>query len=93
MLDLRQQVNYVVSLSCDNRSTIKLAENPVFFARTKHVQVHYHFLREKVLQRDIKLQYIGMEGQTADVFTKGLNASKFEEFRTQLGMMRRESRC
>ena len=50
MKDLNQPIDYAVPLHCDNQSAIRLAENPVFHARTKHVEVHYHFLREKVLQ-------------------------------------------
>jgi hypothetical protein len=46
--DLRQLVEQVI-LHCDNRSTVCLAENLVFHAKTKHIEVHYHFIREKVL--------------------------------------------
>ncbi|XP_052489893.1 secreted RxLR effector protein 161-like [Gossypium raimondii] len=45
-------------LYCDNQSVLRLSENPVFHARTKHVEVHYHFVREKVLQEEIKLFYV-----------------------------------
>lgn len=68
-----------------------LAKNPVFHARTKHVEMHYHFIREKVLQGEIKRTYINTKGWVADVFTKGLNFSKFEEFRRQLSLERNES--
>ena len=47
MKDLNQITSEVVVIYCDNESAIKLAENPVFHARTKHVEVHYHFIREK----------------------------------------------
>ncbi|XP_057529767.1 secreted RxLR effector protein 161-like [Amaranthus tricolor] len=53
--DLHQPVDYGVMLSCDNQSAIRLAENPVFHARTKHVEVHYHFVREKVLRGESNL--------------------------------------
>nr|GEV45153.1 uncharacterized mitochondrial protein AtMg00810-like [Tanacetum cinerariifolium] len=46
--ELHQPTNYSVPLYCDNLSAIRLAENSVFHARTKHVEVHYHFIREKV---------------------------------------------
>lgn len=46
--DLNCSINYVVPLFCDNQSTICLAENPILHARTKHVAIHYHFIREKV---------------------------------------------
>ncbi|KAL5567911.1 hypothetical protein UlMin_024486 [Ulmus minor] len=52
MNNLHQPVDYAVPLYCDNQSAIRLAENPVFHARTKHVEVHYHFIREKVLQEE-----------------------------------------
>ncbi|KAL6342786.1 hypothetical protein AAG906_016621 [Vitis piasezkii] len=76
MNDLHQLVDYAVPLYYDNQSAVRLAENPVFHARTKHVEVHYHFIREK------------SEDQVADLFTKGLSGSKFESFCHQLGMVK-----
>ncbi|KAM1256948.1 hypothetical protein EV1_030743 [Malus domestica] len=86
MSDLHQPVDYSVPLYCDNQSAIRLAENPVFHARTKHVEVHYHFIREKVLQEDIEIRQINTDDQIADLFTKGLSTGKFEKFRRQLSM-------
>ncbi|KAH7570369.1 hypothetical protein JRO89_XS05G0093900 [Xanthoceras sorbifolium] len=59
----------------------KLAENPVFHARTKHVEVHYHFVREKVLQEEIEMRQVKTDEQVADLFTKSLSIGKFENFR------------
>ncbi|KAF7831672.1 Copia protein [Senna tora] len=53
--DLQQPIEYVVPLHCDNQSAIRLAENPLFHARTKHVEVHHHFLREKVLEEEVRM--------------------------------------
>ena len=89
MNDLYQAVDYAIPLYCDNQSAIRLAENPVFHARTKHVEVHYHFVREKVLQEEIEMRQVKTEDQVADLFTKSLNIGKFENFRFQLGMIRR----
>jgi len=90
MNDLHQPIDYPIPLNCDNRSAIQMAENPVFHARTKHVEVHYHFIREKVLQGEIEMKYIKTEDQPADIFTKSLNTNKYEDFRQQLGMMKKE---
>ncbi|XP_047259222.1 secreted RxLR effector protein 161-like [Capsicum annuum] len=87
MKDLQQPVRHVVPLYCDNQSTICLAENPIFQARTKHVEIHYHFIREKVLQGEIDLKHIKTEQQIADVFTKCLSVNKFESLCQQLGMV------
>ena len=86
--DLHQPIKQVI-LHCDNRSAVCLAENPIFHARTKHIEIHYHFIREKVLQGDIQMKLTPTEEQIADIFTKGLSISKFEEMRMQLGMIRR----
>ena len=89
MEDLHQIIDYPISLHCDNQSAIRLAENPVFHARTKHVEVHYHFIREKVLKEEIEMQQIKTDDQVADLFTKGLNTGKHESFRCQLNMVQR----
>lgn len=59
-------------LWCDNVSALDLASNPVFHARTKHIEVDYHFIREKVLNGDILVKFISILDQVADIFTKGL---------------------
>ncbi|KAE8667231.1 tir-nbs resistance protein [Hibiscus syriacus] len=89
MNNLHQPVDYAISLYCDNQSTIRLAENPVFHARTKHVEVHYHFVREKVLQEEIEMRQIKTDEQIADLFTKSLSVRKFEHFRRQHGVIQR----
>ena len=95
--DLHQLVDYGVKLSCNNQSAIRLAKNSVFHARTKHVEVHYHFVREKVLRGEIQLEQVKTDNQVAYIFTQGLGGPKFERFRKQLGMTSRltlrESGC
>ena len=49
-----------------------LANNLVYHPRTKHIEVHYHFVREKVLAREIDRVYVSTEEQVADIFTKAL---------------------
>ncbi|KAE8681718.1 hypothetical protein F3Y22_tig00111310pilonHSYRG00060 [Hibiscus syriacus] len=89
MNNLHQPVDYAISLYCDNQSAIRLAGNHVFHARTKHVEVHYHFVREKVLQEEIEMRQIKTDEQIADLFTKSLSVGKFEHFRRQHGVIQR----
>jgi len=70
--DLGLHVDIQVVIYCDNLSSIQLARNLVFHARTKHIEVHYHFIREKVLAGEIDLIYVSTEDQVADIFTKVL---------------------
>jgi len=62
----------------------------MFHARTKHIEVHYHFIREKVLAGEIDIIYVSTEDQVADIFTKVLGAEKHRRFRSMLGVMELE---
>lgn len=55
-----------------------------FHARTKHIEVDCHFIRQKVLNKDITLKFICSQDQIADVLTKGLSTSRFFELRNKL---------
>ncbi len=63
LLDLGQSVNAPVVIYCDNISSILLANNAIYHARTKHIEVHYHFIREKVLAKEIDLIHVSTEDQ------------------------------
>ena len=61
----------------DNNGCIAMASSPKMNARTKHLAVHYHFFRERVLSGAIKLVKIDTKEQKADIFTKGLGVKQF----------------
>jgi len=71
-------------LWCDNSGALAIASNPVNHARTKHIEVDIHFVREKVLNRDIQLKHISTLEQLADIFTKGHTAARFSFLRDKL---------
>ena len=48
----------------------------MFHERTKHIEVHYPFIRERVMARDVILVYVNTEDQVANIFTKALGAEK-----------------
>ena len=85
--DMLYQVNYAVQIKCDNESAVKLASNPIFHARTKHIEVRHHFIREKVLSEEIALTSVRTNEQVADIFTKALVKPKFLFFRDALGVV------
>ena len=76
-----------ISLLVDNQSAITLAENPIFHVQSKHIEVCHHWMHEKVWDRIINLEYVLMNDQVADIFTKLLNAEKFRKFRDTLGLV------
>ncbi|XP_074373427.1 secreted RxLR effector protein 161-like [Apium graveolens] len=69
---------------CDNNSTIKLARNPVFPGRFKHIEVRFHFLCNLENEGVIQLIYYSTHDQVADVFTKRLKLESFRRMREQL---------
>jgi hypothetical protein len=85
--DLGQLVDALVVIYCDNISSILLANNLVYHARTKHIEVHYHFIREKVLTKGIDLIHVSTENQVVDIFTKVLGTDKLKRFRKMLGVL------
>lgn len=72
---------------CDNTSAISITYNPVLHSRTKHVDIRHHFIREHVMKKDIRLEYISTDLQAADIFTKPLPDAKFSFFRNILGLV------
>lgn len=61
-----------IHLHCQNMGAIKLAKNPVFHARSKHIEINHHFFRERVLASEISLAYVSTNEQLADLLTKPL---------------------
>ncbi|MCO5571614.1 hypothetical protein L7F22_025360 [Adiantum nelumboides] len=78
--DLRIQMQRSVVIHCDNLSSIQLARNPMFHARTEHIEVHYYFIRERVLDGSIDLMFVRSDEQVVDIFTKALGAEKLRQF-------------
>ena len=70
----------------DNQGALKLAENPVFHARTKHIDIRHHFVREAINNGSFQLCYVSTEEMAADVLTKGLPRSKHDKCRSLIGL-------
>jgi hypothetical protein len=60
------------TIYCDNQSSICLAKNPEFHARSKHIDIRYHFIRELLQKKEFSLKYLETSEMVADIFTKGL---------------------
>ena len=74
-------------LKCENQSTIKLAHNPIYRARTKHVEIQHHFVREKLHSKEIDLIYCNTINNMANIFTKPLGKINFEKCKKELGVV------
>jgi len=68
----------------ENIGALTLSLNHVFHARTKHIEVNYHFIHEKILNIDLQADYISTYDQLSNIFTKGLSSSRFLLFQHKL---------
>ncbi|GKB61185.1 retrovirus-related pol polyprotein from transposon TNT 1-94 [Tanacetum coccineum] len=66
-----------IPLYCDNKSAIALCCNNVQHSRAKHIDVHYHFIKEQVENGIVELYFVWTEYQLADIFTKPLPTERF----------------
>jgi hypothetical protein len=76
----------VLTLYCDNMSAINISKNPIQHSRTKHIDIRHHFIRDLVEDKVVTLEHVATDNQLADIFTKALDASKFETLRGKLGI-------
>ena len=73
-----------IELKRDNQSAIVFANNLVFYNKSKHIDIIYHYIRDKILAERINLFYISITNMVADGLTKPLKKIKFARFIEQI---------
>jgi hypothetical protein len=82
-----------VSLLCDNESAIKLTNNPVQHAITRHIDVCYYFVRDHQQKGDNCIESVGTEDQLTDILTKPLDEKRFYKVRNELNILDFSNMC
>lgn len=85
---LGYDVTAPTTLWSDSQGSISLAGNPEHHARTKHIDIQYHFIRQHLAEQTISLRFIGTEDMAADSLTKVLDRVRHEKGMRMLGMQR-----
>lgn len=80
------QTQHDVCLYMDNMSAIRIAKNPEFYSRSKHIDITVHFIRQRIDLNCISLRYLKTSDMTADYLTKALTQAKFEKCRLECGL-------
>ena len=78
------QKEYVVY--CDSQSAIDLSKNTMYHARTKHIDVRYHWIREKIEDGSMQVMKIPISENPSDMMTKVVSRDKFELCKELVGM-------
>ena len=76
----------VPTLHCDSQSAIMLAKNPMFHAKTKHIDVKYHFIRDVLEDKHMELVKVHTDDNPTNVLTKGLAFECFAHYRALIGV-------
>ena len=90
MADLEMDVKEATVIKVDNKSAISMAQNLVLHGKSKHIKVKFHALRQAKQNKEIKLEHYSSEAKLADIMTKGLQKSRFEDLRAQLGVLQKK---
>jgi hypothetical protein len=85
--DLLDRDTGAVELRLNSKSALALAKNPIFYERSKHIQVRHHFIRGCLEEGSIKTGYINTKDQLADLLTKPLGRIRFLELCSKTGMV------
>ena len=86
MGEIGYSTNFAVPLAGDNQGSLFMATNPVTEARSKHIDIRYHYIREVIANKHIDVFFIEGNDNPADLFTKNLGRMKFQKFRAELGL-------
>ena len=76
--DIKIEINEPIVIHFDNTSMVNMSRNPMLHLKTKHISIKYHMLREKVAEKEIRLEYVSTKEQIVDIFTKPLPKESFE---------------
>ncbi len=85
--ELGQDMSSPTTLHVDNQSAIAIAWNPEFHDRTKHIDIHYHYIRQVIDDGTVCLVYTPTQEQVADVLTKGLPPASHIKFTGAMGVL------
>ena len=84
---MKEEITKPVILYCDSTSAITISKNVVMHTKTKNIAIKYHYLRELVQDKEVKMEYVNIKEKIVDIFTKELPKDVHEYLRGKLGVI------
>lgn len=81
-------IKIMKTIYCDNQATIKVLEGQKAYARVKHIDLRYYYVKNKISESDTKIEYVYSKENVADIFTKPLLLESFNSCRNKLRIMK-----
>lgn len=86
-MELNPKIEEAMKIFCDNKGAIQVALNNNYSNRTKHVDIKAKFIRQKIDEEEVTLEYIPTNEMLADVFTKAVSSQKLQYLRNKFGLL------
>jgi bifunctional DNase/RNase len=78
LIDIQVEYDEPIPIYCDNTSAISISKNSMMHSKTNNIPIKYHFLWEQIAEKNIRVEYVGIKEQVANIFTKPLPWESFE---------------
>ena len=87
LTDIQVEYDEPIPIYCNNTSSISILDNSMMHSKTKNIPIKYHFLRDQVVENNIRVEYVGTKEQVVDIFIKPLPWESFKYIRQRLGVI------
>ena len=84
---MKEDITKPMVIFCNNTSAINISKNPLMHTKTKHIAIKYHYLRELVLDKTVRMEYLNTNEQLTNIFTKAILKEPYDYLRSQLGVL------
>lgn len=86
-LGVVDSISRPLKLFCDNSAAVAFSKNTRSISRSKHIDVKFYFVKEKVAESLIDIEHMSTKSMLADPLTKGLPIIAFQEHVSQMGLL------
>ena len=84
---MKEEITKYLIFCCDNTSVINISQNLVIHTKTKHIAIKYHYLRELVQDKEVKMDYVSKKEKNSNIFTKALPKDAHEYLKGKIGLI------